>query len=67
MDKIVAKNTAEKVEPKRLRDAPARLTADLVVPATGYQGFAPVAKRLAVLLVASGGESYTLAITLQNG
>ena len=47
------KNTAEKVRPNHLRDAPATLTACLVVLTTGSQGFAPAAKRLSVLLLAS--------------
>ena len=72
MGDMVAKNTAEEEEVKRIRDAPVRLTVGLVVPANGSQGFAPAAKRLAVLLLAiwvrrGGGELYTLEIMLQNG
>ena len=52
MGEIVTKNTAEKVEVKRL--APARLTVSLVGPANGSHDFPPAAKRLAVLLLAIG-------------
>ena len=54
MGEIVTKNTAEKVEVNRLRDAPARLTAGPVVLTTGSHDFPPAAKRLAVLLLARG-------------
>ena len=48
------KKHCRKVEVKRLRDAPARLTVSLVGPANGSHDFPPAAKRLAVLLLAIG-------------
>ena len=73
MGEMMKKNTAQKARPKRFRDAPARLSACLVVVLNVSQGFARATKRLAVLLMGrmgggkGGGEFHSLDIMLQNG
>ena len=56
MGEMMKNNTAQKARPKRFRDAPARLTACLVVVLNVSQGFPRAAKRLAVLLLACRGR-----------